>query len=77
MAIWFYVNLPGVGRAPVGTKVILLEKRTLSGGGEIDQIIATSLARQDLEVEKKRRADMAQMAENARAFAAYREEKDG
>jgi hypothetical protein len=48
----------------------LLEKRTLSAA-ELDQLIAASLARQDFEAEKRRRADMAQCVANARAFAAY------
>jgi hypothetical protein len=51
----------------------LLEKRTLSAA-EIDRIIAASLARQDLEAEKRRRADMARCMANSGRFAAYKEE---
>jgi hypothetical protein len=46
----------------------LVERRKL-GGDEITQLVASALARQDLEAEKRRRADWAKTIESARAFA--------
>jgi hypothetical protein len=47
----------------------LQAKRTIKGP-EVDQIVAVALARQDLELEHRRRAEWARVAERARAFGA-------
>jgi hypothetical protein len=54
----------------------LLAEGTLTGE-RIDVVIAQALVRADQAAERKRRAAMAQMAENARLFAAYTEEEMG
>jgi hypothetical protein len=58
----------------------LLEKRTLSSGAEIDQIIADALTSAALAAERKRRADWSLVVTNARTFsfeAFNTEEPDG
>jgi hypothetical protein len=51
----------------------LVERRKLTGD-EITQLAMAALVRQDFEAEQRRRADWAKTVENARAFAACKEE---
>jgi hypothetical protein len=46
----------------------LVERRTMTGD-EITQLVASALTRQDLAIEKRRRADMARCLASAQAFA--------
>jgi hypothetical protein len=55
----------------------LVARRTMNGDQITEFVVAALLAAADLEAEKRRRADMTQMAENARAFAIYTKEKPG